>query len=98
MVDRDGVVAETQDTVESMEQKLVCYTHERDTSYLLAESKCKTRLLGSLCKVLTFDGYVTNCEDLVRNVTLHGASAVLDREFGSIGFVRVGSGSIVLGM
>lgn len=51
---RDGVVAETEDTVK------------------FAKRKGKSGLLGSLCKVLVFDGEVADRDDVTRDEALEG--------------------------
>jgi hypothetical protein len=45
--------------------------------YILAKGKGETRLFGGLCKVLVTDSEITDAEDVLGNVALHGASAVL---------------------
>jgi hypothetical protein len=54
---------------------------------ILAEGKGETRLLGSLRKVLVTDREVTNLEDVLGNVALHRAAAVLNGELRAIGLV-----------
>jgi len=45
--------------------------------YILAKGKGETRFFGGLCKVLVTDSEITDAEDVLGNVALHGASAVL---------------------
>jgi hypothetical protein len=66
--------------------------------YVLAEGKCETGLFGGLCKVLVTDREITDAEDVLGNVALHGASAILYGEVGAIGLVGGGSTGLMLGL
>lgn len=66
--------------------------------YLLAEGKRKTRLLGSLSKVLLLHRKVTNSESVLRHVALERARAVMDLERSAIRLVRRRRGGVILGM
>lgn len=66
--------------------------------HVLAESKGETRLFGGLCKVLVTNRKIADAEDVLGNVALHGASAVLYGEVGAIGLVGGGSTGLILGM
>ena len=63
---------------------------------VLAKSKGKTRLFGSLRKVLIGDSEVTDAKSVLGDVAFHGATAVLYGELGSIGLVSGGGTRLIL--
>lgn len=66
--------------------------------HLLAESKGKTGLLHSLCKVLSLDGEITNGHGVLGDEALHRARAITDLEGRAVGLVRAGGAAVVLGV
>ena len=66
--------------------------------YLLSESKGESRLLGCLCEQLVLDGEITNCNVIAGHKALHGSTAVLNGELGTVGLVCRRRGRIILGV
>lgn len=98
MVDRDGVISKTEDTVEPYKELVRVPSYSGVVEYSLAEGEGETRFLGSFSEVLSRNLDITNAEDIVGDEALHGTSTILNRELGTIRLVCRGLLRVVLGV
>lgn len=96
MVDRDGVIAKTKDTVEPM--AIEFRKQWGNSQHSLSKGEGETRLLSSLSEVQVLDRKVTDSQDVPRHEALHRARAILDGELGTVRLVRRRSGRVILGV
>ena len=87
MADRDGVVSETENTVEPGYHTSKSDTKGPKGGHLLAKGEGETWLLGCFGKVHIFHSEITHGENIVRDEALHGTRTVVDFNTGSVGLV-----------
>ena len=89
MVDGDGVIRQSEDTIKPTVCELL-KDNPGSPHDSLSKSEGKSGFLGSLSKILSLDCEVTDGEVVFGNKPFHGSRTILDGELGAIGLVGVG--------